>query len=58
MKATELVIISLFSILTAVGAYINIPIFYVPFTLQIVFVIMSGIILGSKKLQFHRLSIC
>lgn len=48
MKTKDLVTISFFSILTAIGAYINIPIFYVPFTLQIIFVILSGIVLGAK----------
>ncbi|SHE44886.1 MULTISPECIES: biotin transporter BioY [Caloramator] len=55
MKTRDLVIISLFSILTAIGAYINIPIFYVPFTLQIIFVIMSGIVLGAKRAALSQI---
>lgn len=55
MKTRDLVIMSLFSVLTAIGAYINIPVFYVPFTLQIVFVIMSGTILESKKAAISQI---
>lgn len=41
--------ISLMAALTAIGAYISIPIGPVPITLQTMFVLMSGIILGSKR---------
>lgn len=37
---------SLFTALTAVGAFIRIPLFFVPFTLQDFFVILSGCVLG------------
>lgn len=41
--------ISIFVALTAIGAFISIPIPYVPFTMQFFFSSMSGIILGAKK---------
>ncbi|UYP01210.1 biotin transporter BioY [Oceanotoga sp. DSM 15011] len=49
MKAKDLCFISIFTVLTSVGAFIKIPTPIVPFTLQYVFVLLSGIILGSKK---------
>ena len=48
-KTRSLVLIPLFSILTAVGAFIKIPFFPVPLTLQLVFVILSGLLLGPKN---------
>ncbi len=39
---------SLFAALTAVGAFIKIPLPYVPITLQPVFVILAGSVLGPK----------
>lgn len=41
--------IALFTALTAVGAFVKIPIPVVPITLQVFFVSLSGILLGSKK---------
>ncbi|MGI6621797.1 MAG: biotin transporter BioY [Clostridiaceae bacterium] len=41
--------IALFTALTAVGAFIKIPIPIVPITLQVFFVSLSGVLLGSKK---------
>jgi biotin transport system substrate-specific component len=51
MKLTTLDItqIGLFTALTAIGAFISIPVGPVPITLQSLFVILSGIILGSRK---------
>ncbi|WP_010233526.1 biotin transporter BioY [Clostridium arbusti] len=48
MKTRELVMVSIFASLTAIGAFIKIPIPYVPFTLQFLFCAMAGIILGPK----------
>lgn len=48
MKTRELSQVALFAALTAVGAFINIPIPYVPFTLQFMFCAFAGILLGSK----------
>ena len=40
---------SMFAVLIAVGAFIKIPISIVPITLQTLFVVMAGFILGKKK---------
>ena len=42
-------LIALMAALTAVGAFITIPIPHVPFSLQIFFAILSGALLGSKR---------
>ena len=43
------VLIAIFAALTSIGAFIRIPIPYIPFTMQFFFCSISGIILGSKK---------
>lgn len=43
-----IILISTFAALTAVGAYLKIPVPHVPITLQTFFVIMSGNLLGFK----------
>lgn len=43
-----MVLVSIFAALTAVGAFIKIPIPFVPFTLQWLFCALSGIILGAR----------
>lgn len=50
MKITirEIALISIFTALTAVGAFISIPVGPVPITLQTLFVLLSGILLGPK----------
>ncbi len=48
MKTRRLIYISIFAILTAVGAKIAIPLPLIPFTLQTMFCILSGILLGPK----------
>lgn len=48
MKTKNLILVSLFAALTAVGAFIRIPIPYVPFTLQYLFCAFAGILLGPK----------
>jgi biotin transport system substrate-specific component len=48
--------IGIFTALTAVGAFISIPIGPVPITLQSFFVLLSGIILGSKKAMFSQIT--
>lgn len=45
----SLVAISLFASLTAIGAFIKIPLPYVPFTLQVLFVFLAGSLLGGKR---------
>ena len=51
MKHTSvkmLALCALFVALTAAGAYIQIPTAVIPFTLQILFVLLAGILLGPK----------
>ena len=48
--------IGIFTALSAVGAFISIPIGPVPITLQSFFVLLSGIILGSKKAMFSQIT--
>lgn len=47
-KTRSLILVALFAALTAIGAFIKIPIPYVPFTLQFSFCAFAGIFLGSK----------
>ena len=49
LTVRDKVLIAIFAALTAIGAFISIPIPYVPFTMQFFFSSISGIILGSKK---------
>jgi len=48
--------IGIFTALTSIGAFISIPIGPVPITLQSLFVLLSGIILGSKKAVFSQIA--
>ncbi|MFT8321008.1 MAG: biotin transporter BioY [Bacillus sp. (in: firmicutes)] len=45
----SLAVVSMFAALTAIGAFIKIPLPYVPFTLQVLFVFLSGSLLGKKN---------
>jgi|Deesub1362A_J573_1020465.scaffolds.fasta_scaffold02332_7 biotin transport system substrate-specific component len=47
MEGRDIAFVSLFAALTAVGAFISIPLGPVPFTLQVLFVLLSGAILGA-----------
>lgn len=47
-KTYKMILVSIFAALTAVGAFIRIPLPPVPFTLQVFFVILSGLLLGSR----------
>lgn len=49
LMTKDITLISIFTALIAIGAFITIPIPTVPFTMQIVFVVMAGIMLGPKK---------
>jgi len=51
IKTREMILIALFAALTSVGAYmiIVLPFTAVPFTMQILFVAFSGILLGAKN---------
>lgn len=55
MSVRNMILVSLFAALTAVGAFIKIPIPYVPFTLQLFFVLLSGVLLGSRLGAFSQL---
>lgn len=45
----DLVLFALFAVLITVGAYIRVPIPYVPFTLQVLFTTLAGLLLGGKR---------
>src|SRR5690606_41849153 len=48
ISTKEMVLTSLFTALTAVGAFLSIPVGSVPITLQSLFVVLSGLLLGPK----------
>jgi biotin transport system substrate-specific component len=54
-RTTDMVLISLFAALTAVGAFVRIPIPPVPLTLQTLMVMFSGMILGSRRAALSQL---
>jgi len=49
MKTKDITQCALFVAIIAIGAFIRIPIPYIPFTLQITFVSLAGILLGSRR---------
>lgn len=48
MRARDISYSALFAALTAIGAQISIPIGEVPITLQVLFILLSGLILGAR----------
>lgn len=48
LNTKEMIYISLFTSLTIIGAFLSIPIGNIPISMQTVFVLLSGIILGGK----------
>lgn len=48
IKTRDMILVALFTALTAIGAFIKIPIQPAPITLQFLFTALSGVILGSK----------
>ena len=48
MKTKDMILVALFAVLTTIGAKISIPTPIVPFTVQFLFVALSGILLGSR----------
>jgi len=48
VKTKDMILVALFAVLTMVGAWIKIPTQPVPFTLQFLFVALSGILLGAR----------
>lgn len=55
MKTRDMILISLFAALTAIGAFIKIQIGLVPFTFQFFFCAFSGVLLGSRKSLISQL---
>lgn len=49
IKTRDIVLCAVFAALTAIGAFIKIPIPVCPFTLQFLFTLMAGLLLGSKR---------
>ena len=51
LKAGDLTSSAVFAVLTAIGAWISIPVPFtpVPFTLQVFFVVLSGAVLGAMR---------
>ncbi|MBZ2175812.1 biotin transporter BioY [Schnuerera sp. xch1] len=48
ISTREMILVSLFTALTAIGAFLSIPIGDVPITLQSMFSLLAGILLGPK----------
>lgn len=48
LKVKQIILAGLFAALTAVGAFIQIPLWTVPVTLQFLFTALSGVMLGGK----------
>ncbi len=48
LTAKEMTLCAFFTVLIAVGAFIKVPIPVVPFTLQLFFTMMAGLLLGSR----------
>ena len=49
MKIRDITMVALFSALVCIGAFIKIPIPALPITMQVFFVLLAGMLLGSKK---------
>lgn len=49
MKLKDLILISMFAALSAVGAFIKIPMPFCPITLQIFFTTLAGVLLGGRN---------
>lgn len=56
LSIKELVYVSLFSALTGIGAFIQIPLGPVPITLQTLFVLLSGFLLGPRLAILSQLT--
>ena len=48
VKTRDLILCALFTALTAIGAFIRIPVPVVPFTLQFLFTMLAGLLLGGR----------
>jgi biotin transport system substrate-specific component len=63
LSTKNMVLVAMFTALTAVGAFLSIPLGNVPISLQSLFTIMSGLMLGSKlgslsQLVYVLLGLC
>lgn len=56
LKTKELVLCAFFVALIAVGSFVKVPIFGIPFTLQLFFVMLAAQILGSRLSAFVLIS--
>jgi len=56
LSSLDVALITLFAALTAVGAYIQIPLPLVPFTLQTLFTYLAGAVLGSRRGALSQLA--
>lgn len=54
-KTREITLISLFSALTAIGAFISIPLGPVPITLQTLFVLLAGFLLSPRSAALSQI---
>jgi len=54
-KTKDMLLIALFAALTAVGAFIRIPVPFIPFTLQFFFCAFAGLLLGAKAGMLSQL---
>lgn len=52
LEVKEIILVSLFTAFIAISAFIKIPFYIVPFTLQTMAVLLSGLLLGSKLSAF------
>lgn len=55
MKNSTFAVIPLFAALTAAGAFIRLPLWPVPITLQTFFVLLSGMVLGARAGSLSQL---
>ena len=55
MKSMDVAMVALFATLTAIGAFIEIPFPLVPITLQVFFVLLSGLVLGRRLAALSQL---
>ncbi len=55
INTRQMILVSLFAALTAVGAFVTIPIGMVPISMQNMFTILSGMVLGGKLGAFSQL---
>ncbi len=55
LKTRDMILISMFAALTAIGAFLKIPMQPVPFSLQLLFCLYAGVFLGGRKGLYSQL---